>query len=70
MEWGLQQADELGLETFLESTECGEALYAGNGFTVLKEIELEPIPPEDETELKDLQKKLYFHGYLMSRPPQ
>ena len=43
---------------------CGEWVH------VLKEIELEPIPSEDETELKDLQKKLYFHGYVMSRPPQ
>ena len=68
LQWGLERADRLGLETFLESTEIGRPLYAKNGFTVLNEIHWKPTPPEATDELVKLQKDLSFHGYLMCRP--
>lgn len=68
LNWGLEKADELGLETFLESTECGKELYAKNGFTLLHEFTWEPTAPEATDELVQLQKDLTFYGYLMRRP--
>lgn len=68
LRWGLERADELGLETFLESTEIGRPLYARNGFSVLNEIRWKPTPPEATDELVTLQRDLTFHGYLMCRP--
>ena len=68
LQWGLDKADQLGLETFLESTEIGLPLYAKMGFTVLNEIHWEPTPPEATDELEELQRNLTFRGHLMWRP--
>ncbi|KIM96780.1 hypothetical protein OIDMADRAFT_131423 [Oidiodendron maius Zn] len=34
MEWGTKKADEMGLESFVESTEDGRRLYGAHGFKV------------------------------------
>lgn len=68
LHWRLEKADQLGLETFLESTEIGRSLYAKNGFATLTEIHWEPTPPEPTDELVELQKQFTFDGYLMCRP--
>lgn len=68
LRWGLEIADQLGLETFLEATEIGRPLYAKNGFTVLNEINWRPTLPELTDELLKLQQDLTCHGYLMWRP--
>jgi hypothetical protein len=37
-EWGIQQADEAGLETYLEASEMGRPLYERYGFEVVRDM--------------------------------
>lgn len=37
--WGLEQADELGLPAFLESSPAGRALYEKSGFKKIDTLE-------------------------------
>lgn len=68
MQWGINRADELGLEAFVESTDDGRALYAKNGFQHMNEFVLEPTAPEQTEELLKVQRDLYFRGHFMWRP--
>ena len=69
VEWGLQKADELGLEAFVESTLDGKPLYESCGFTTMNEFDLRTSLPEETEELKKLQRDLAFRGYFLWKPP-
>ena len=68
VEWGLQKADELGLEAFVESTLDGKPLYESCGFTTMNEFDLKATPPQETKELKRLEQDLKFHGYFLWKP--
>ncbi|KAH6662600.1 hypothetical protein B0J14DRAFT_286350 [Halenospora varia] len=69
MKWGLQKADELNLETFVESTDHAKGLYEAHGFTVIREFVLNADVEEPSEEFMALKKKfLPLHGWIMSRP--
>ncbi|EKG14884.1 hypothetical protein MPH_07924 [Macrophomina phaseolina MS6] len=38
VQWGLDQADELGLDTYLDASPMGKGLYQKNGFEIVKDI--------------------------------
>ena len=40
MQWGLEHADRLGLESFIEATDLGKPVYEKFGFRVLERNEL------------------------------
>ena len=66
--WGTDKADEMGLEAFVESTDDGKPLYAKHGFEYINELILDPTPPEQTSDLINLQKNLQFRGHFMWRP--
>lgn len=68
VEWGTKKADELGMESFVESTLAGKPLYESCGFMTMNKFKLSPSLPEDTEELKKLQRDLLFTGYFMWRP--
>lgn len=75
MKWGLQKADEMGVETFVESTQDGIGFYKAHGFKHLLDLVLDPVAEDSENEelvaLKKemLEKKLLpFRIDFMVRP--
>lgn len=50
MEWGVQKAEELGLEMWLEASPYGKRLYEQQGFTSVMVTDLSPPqePPNQE----------------------
>jgi predicted N-acetyltransferase YhbS len=47
MNWGLEHADRLGLETFIEATDLGKPVYEKFGFRVMEHHSLHaPEKPE------------------------
>lgn len=41
LRWGLEKAQEAGLEAYLESTSAGRALYRKNGFEHIEELDID-----------------------------
>lgn len=70
MKWGTKKADELGLESFVESTEDGQGLYEAHGFKVFDEFYLDAEPKEPNEEFSKLREELRLpaHGLFMRRP--
>ena len=68
VQWGIKNADDMGLEAFVEATDDGKPLYAKHGFEDTNDFVLSANPPEQTDELLKLQQDLYFHGYFMWRP--
>ncbi|KAL8946892.1 MAG: hypothetical protein Q9222_006771 [Ikaeria aurantiellina] len=68
VEWGTKKADDMGIESFVESTLSGKPLYESCGYVSTDAFELNPTPPEDTPELRKLQQDLIFTGYFMWRP--
>lgn len=69
MKWGLKKADEMSLETFVESTQDGEGFYKAHGFEVIDSILLDADIPNPSEEFTALRKKLLpVPGFMMFRP--
>jgi hypothetical protein len=70
MEWGTKKADELGMESFVESSEDGRGLYEAHGFKVYGDFLLDAKLEEPNTDFTALAKKLKLplHGWYMWRP--
>lgn len=68
VQWGTRKADEMGLESFVESTEDGKPLYEKHAFQYMNDFVLSASPPQQTDELIKLQRDLYFHGFFMWRP--
>lgn len=67
--WGIKKADEMGVESFVESTVNGEPLYKRHGFANMNDFNLKPSHPNPGEEWKRLEKELGpMHGYFMWRP--
>ena len=58
MEWGTKLADKLNLESFVESTDDGCALYKAHGFVVVDHILLDPEVKRPSEEWKRLKKEV------------
>ncbi|MCJ1312464.1 hypothetical protein MMC25_006138 [Agyrium rufum] len=56
MKWGTELADELGLESWVQATPLGKALYLHFGYEVVKELLL--VPDVDEGEKSDEWRRL------------
>lgn len=50
MDWGMNKADELGLETFVEASPLGHELYSKYGFRAERVVELSPAMQSDQIE--------------------
>lgn len=71
VDWGVQKADALGLEAFIEATEDGKPMYERHGFIVMNDIYLTtPMREDGSEEYKALYESLRLpvRGYLMWRP--
>lgn len=63
-----KKADEMCLETFVESTDNGKPLYGKHGFEYMNDFALNATPLEQTDESVELEQQLYFHGHSMWRP--
>lgn len=50
MNWGLQKADSLGLEAWLDASDYGRPLYEKHGFQTIMHHNLSPQKPENMSE--------------------
>jgi hypothetical protein len=71
MAWGLERADQLGLETFIEALEAGHKLYEGCGYMTICQVEvtLEESTAGKDDEWMELQRtKLLIRFSAVWRP--
>lgn len=71
MKWGLEKADAMGLDSFVEVTEAGYEMYKAAGFITVDDFWVDTETNQPTQEWKNLKEKLKFpmHGYFMWRPP-
>ncbi|KAF3057435.1 Acyl-CoA N-acyltransferases (Nat) [Daldinia childiae] len=69
LEWGTQKADELGLESFVESTEMARRTYEKQGFYVIGDFYLDAQEENPSKEFIAERKRLEcpIHGFIMKR---
>lgn len=73
-EWGIKKADELGLESWVDSSALGRGLYKQYGFVFVSEQSIEPkepeglSPAEKEEWLKTRELMLPIHTATLWRP--
>ena len=68
--WGTQNADELGIEAFVEATDDGKLCYEALGFTYMNTMYMDTAkrnPSKKWMEMSDCL-RMPMHGYLMWRP--
>lgn len=58
MEWGVQKTDEMGLESFLESTEDAKPLYEKFGFVHYDTLVVDTAVENPSEEWKRLEREL------------
>lgn len=59
LNWGIEQADELRLDIFLDSTSPGRPLYEVNGFSYLqKNNTIRPRKDRPDRQWQELEKKV------------
>lgn len=68
--WGVQKADELGLETFIEAAEPGVPLYLRHGFQVVDYHWIDPKVEEPSEEWKRLKEKIPPIRWAFMRRPR
>jgi hypothetical protein len=69
MDWGMQKADNLRYDIFLESTPHGRPLYEANGFIHLEEFVTHPQTKDPDEKWKEIDEKVGpFTFWLMCRP--
>jgi hypothetical protein len=69
MDWGIQQADQKSLETYIDATNIGRPLYAKYGFLEGPKIEFALDSLEETPRRKELEKELLpFEWWPMFRP--
>lgn len=71
MEWGTREADELGLETWLEATALGSMLYDKHGCGFLRTVDLYPSAEllEDNDEWRHCEEASRNLGLAVMRRP-
>lgn len=69
MDWGMQKADELGYEFFLDSTPYGRPLYEANSFVYVEENVNHPQTDNPDDKWREIDQKVGpFTFWLMKRP--
>ena len=75
IKWGLQKADEMGLETWVESSQDGIDFYKANGFQHVEDEILDPVVEDSDTpdlvKVKETWRKkrlIPFRVGIMMRP--
>jgi len=69
MDYGVQKADELNLEAYIDSTDIGKLLYEKYGFIAAEGIPFDPSRPDPSERWQQLEKILLpFTFYPMWRP--
>ena len=70
MRWGMEKADELGLEAFVEATDDGKPCYEHHGFTYMNTVYMDPAKRNPSKKWSEMEKELRtpVHLYLMWRP--
>lgn len=74
LNWGLNRADELGLEVWLDASEHGQPVYEKLGFLPYEMNKVSPVMPasyaaEQQAEWKKIEKKvLPIEAMTMWRP--
>ncbi|CAI6093881.1 unnamed protein product [Clonostachys chloroleuca] len=70
LQWGIDKADELGLEIFLEATPSGKLFYEANGFIVIEEFIVAPTTENRDDKWKEMEEKtsVPVTFWLMHRP--
>lgn len=58
MKWGIEKADAMGVEMWLDATEYGVPLYQKHGFVVVHKNNLAPKKDNPSKEWKDIAKRL------------
>lgn len=57
MRWGVEKADSLGVESFIEATEMGRILYAKYGFVLVSIDQVNTNVPDPSEEWKDMERR-------------
>ncbi|KAM4058738.1 acetyltransferase (GNAT) domain-containing protein [Hirsutella rhossiliensis] len=57
MNWGIQKADQMGVEMWLNATVYGLPLYKKHGFTVVDEIDASPIADNASDEWRNMARR-------------
>jgi hypothetical protein len=75
LNWGLNRADELGLETWLEASEQGQPIYEKLGFLPYSMNKVSPVMPASYTaeqiaEWEKLKKEILPIGAMTMWRPQ
>jgi len=70
LEWETKKADDMGLESFVESTEDGRGLYEAHGFKVFDDFYCDASAKEPDEEFTKMKKELGcpIHGWYMWTP--
>ena len=69
MEWGTKNADEMGLETWVDSTPSGEELYKKHSFVNVRLKDLQPRMENPSEDWKQMERDVMpLRGTLMWRP--
>lgn len=69
MAWGIEKADELGLESYIDATEAGIPLYETCGYAKASKVDLDASKDEASQQWIELREKLLpFSFWPMWRP--
>lgn len=69
MDWGINKADEMGVEMFLDSTPVGKPVYEANGFHVVEKTVIIPQTSNPDEKWKEAEEKIgHSVWWLMWRP--
>ncbi|TVY64368.1 hypothetical protein LSUE1_G007924 [Lachnellula suecica] len=69
LDWGMNKADELGYEIFLESTFYWRPLYKTNGFIHIQEFVIHPETAVPDDKWMEIEEKVgVWRAWLMWRP--
>ena len=68
--WGLQKADQLGIDAIVEATAEGKPTYAANGFRYVETFWLDPTKNDPSPRWMELEKEMRtpIPLFLMVRP--
>jgi len=70
MQWGLDKADQLGVDMFIEAVDDGQPLYAKHGCKLLSTVYLRSEVQQPSARWKELEAQVQapLHYHLMWRP--
>ncbi|KAI0189468.1 hypothetical protein F4808DRAFT_465907 [Astrocystis sublimbata] len=69
LNWGMNKADEMGVDMFLDATPLGKPLYEANKFQVVEEYVIIPQTENPDDEWREAEEKIGHSSWsLMWRP--